>query len=222
MVSSFFYTGRRDALSGQNPGPSNKTKIRKVEGELTETIVGNLTDILEICLDITKINNFSPHLREHELIFLSHLESLDFFEENLAKKYSKAYNYLQLSKMNPEDIFPKGIEKLVIDKRFCECYDFLQDSKKIDSVSEYLTKNLVADLVADLSFIQYSSEINPFDEIYLKIVQATHITLPKKAESLKSPYNFLQINLRNEIKSKEKLKQIEFIGSKLGYGISLL
>lgn len=193
-------------------------KFRKVKGELTDAIVEDLTDTLDLCLDYINLKHYSGQLNEGEMTFFNQLIHLRFYDEAVAKSYSEIYNGIQLKKMSPEQIFSEGMQKLIFSREFCQIYNGTSLEKTINGASKYFIESLYN----QLSFEKYLPELSLSDENYLKVVQATHLKNPMNAGVFASNYNALQMNLHKGCKSNRKLKQIEYIGSKYGYGICLI
>lgn len=195
-----------------------KEKFRKVEGELTDAIVENLTDTLDLCLDYINLNPYSSQLNEGEMAFFNQIIHLRFYDEAIANSYSETYNGIQLKKMSPEQIFSEGMQKLIFSREFCQIYNSASLEETVNGASKYFIESLYN----QLSFEKYFPGLSLSDQNYLKVVQATHLKNPMNAGVFASNYNALQMNIHKRCKSSRKLKQIEYIGSKYGYGICLI
>lgn len=191
-----------------------RLEFKQVSGELTEAIIDDFASDLGECLcDISAEYSLPNTITAAEIYFLATHSDLSFFDHRRATEFADCYNFIQLTKASPEQIAGL-VRKLLFPK---ELIYSNKEKSPLVAASKYFLPKINGIIMGR----DYTSKIESHDEIYLKFLQALHSSFDYLAIEKMQSYNIIQEEVREKCQSRSKLKQIESIGSKFGYGISL-
>lgn len=191
-----------------------KDEFLQVRGELTGSIVKDFKENLERCLQIISLEPcFDNSITTAEAYFIVENAHLGFFDPQQAIKMADQYNFLELKKSSPEQM--SGIVRKLLIPREKDA-NFVNQPELVLASRYFFRK--INGIVMNKN---YTSRIEAYDEIYLKLLQALHSSSPNIASLNAQTYNIIQEEAREKCRSRAKLKQISRLDTQLGYGIVL-